>query len=50
MGTVFAAVAPDAGIDAEKVGIGAIEAFSKRNTDLWNRDFAGIADSKNVLA
>jgi hypothetical protein len=40
MSAVFPTFAPDAGIDAEQVRIGAIDAFSERDADFRHGDMA----------
>jgi hypothetical protein len=46
MGTILAAVATEALIDAKQVRVGAIGAFSQRNADLGDNDFTGVTDNK----
>jgi hypothetical protein len=50
MRAIFAVFTPYAGLNTEQIGIQAIGAFPHRNTDLWNRQTAGAANSKKILA
>ena len=50
MSAIFTAVSPHAGIDAEKIGIGAIDALPQRHANFWHRDVAGTADREKILA
>jgi len=50
MGAIFAILIAHAGINAEKIRVGAIGAFSQRNTDFWNGQTASVADAKEVFA
>ena len=48
--TVFSIRTSIAIFDAEQICIGAIDAFTERNTDLGNCDMTCIADSKQISA
>ena len=50
MRAVFSIFFTDAGLNAEEIRIGTVDAFPQGNTDLGYGDFAGVADGKKVLA
>lgn len=50
MRAVLAAIAAEAVLDAEQVGVCAICAFSKRNADFGHSNAAGVADGEEILA
>jgi hypothetical protein len=50
VGTILAALFSLTMIDAKKIRISAVAAFSQRNTDLGNREIAGTANREQVLA
>ena len=50
MRAVLAVFPSNATVDAKKVGIGAIDALSKRDTDLRNGDLTGSANREEIFA